>query len=86
MIEQAIAGRGLGVRIGDGSLYDWVVEEILMGGAAPEESVPEEEVEWAMQLLATARAERRLSITHTVEAVFAAAELGPTRRRRRSRR
>jgi len=83
VIEQAIAGRGQGVRIGDGSLYDWVVEEILAGGEAPLEIAPEEDVEWAMQLLAYARAERRRSITQTVDAVFEAAHRRLLQRRRR---
>lgn len=84
MIEQQIAGRGLGVRIGDGSLYDMVVEEILGGGEETLESVADEYVEWAMQLLAEARAQRRRSITATVESAFEAAHQQP--RRRRSRR
>lgn len=70
--------------MGDGSLYDVVVEEILADGEGPLESVADDYVEWAMHLLATARAERRRSITMTVEAAFEAAHRQP-RRRRRSR-
>jgi hypothetical protein len=83
VIEQAIAGRGTGVQIGDGSLYDLVVEEILAGGEAPLESVAEAELEFAMQLLADARAARTRSSTTTVEEAFEAAHRRRLRRRRR---
>ena len=70
-----------GVRIGDGSLYDTVVEKILGGGEVVAAGDGEEDVELALQLLASARSERRRSITQTVEAAFDSIE----RRRRRRR-
>jgi hypothetical protein len=86
VIERHIEGRGTtGVRIGDGSLYDSVVEELLGGVVEVDvENVADEYVEWAMQLLADARAHRRRSITETVEAAFEAAHRQPRRRRRRA--
>jgi hypothetical protein len=75
----------MGVRIGDGSLYDGIVDEILAGGeGAALESVADEYVDWAMELLAKARAHRRSSITQTVEAAFEAAHRQQRSRRRRS--
>jgi hypothetical protein len=82
VIEQGIVGWGTGVRMGEGSLYDVLVEEILAEGEGPLDSVAEDYVEWAMQFLATARAERRRSTTLTVEAAFEAAHRQQRRRRR----
>jgi hypothetical protein len=70
------------VRIGDGSLYDGIVDGILGGVEVDVENVADEYVEWAIQLLASARARRRRSITETVEAAFEAAHLQSRRRRR----
>jgi hypothetical protein len=71
---------GLGVRIGDGSLYDWFVEEIL---AADDPAERVEELETAMRLLQSVRQARRFAAV--AEAAFdeATRELG--RRRRRPR-
>jgi hypothetical protein len=80
VIEQGLGERG--VRMGDGSLYDMVVEEILTGGEASLESVANQYVAWATQLLADARAQRRRSSTETVEAAFEAAHQQQLRRRR----
>ena len=74
MIEQRIVGTG--VRIGDGSLYDWVVEEILAGGDGGGEEV----IASAMLLLAEVRTGRRRAITQTVERALAL-ECPPRRRR-----
>jgi len=72
--------KGTGVRIGDGSLYDWFVEEILAADD-PQERV--EELETAMRLLQTVRQTRRFAAV--AEAAFdeAARELGQKRRRTR---
>jgi len=82
VIEQRSEGRGMtGVRIGDGSLYDGIVEQILGGGEVAVAGDGEEDVEWAMQLLASARAGRRRAITRTVEAAFEEVARRPRRRR-----
>jgi len=75
-------GRGVGVRIGDGSLYDWFVEEIL-AAEDPEERV--EELETAMRLLQSVRQTRRFAAM--AEAAFdeATRELDRVPRRRRKR-
>jgi hypothetical protein len=81
VIEQARQGWGVGVRIGEGSLYDLAVEEILAGG---EEAVAdEEEVEAAMLLLAQVCKGRRRRFTEMVETAIEAAlhERRPRRRR-----
>jgi hypothetical protein len=76
-----IGARGAGVRIGDGSLYDWFVEEILAADD-PEERV--EELETAMRLLQTVRQTRRFAAV--AEAAFDEARRETRRRRRRSNR
>jgi hypothetical protein len=76
--------RGAGVRIGDGSLYDWFVEEILAADD-PEERV--EELETAMRLLQSVRQTRRFAAL--AEAAFDEATRELSRRPRgrpRSRR
>ena len=83
MIERhEFGGRGAGVRIGDGSLYDWFVEEILTA-EDPGERV--EELETAMRLLQSVRQTRRFAAM--AEAAFdeATRELNQVRRRRRSK-
>jgi hypothetical protein len=74
--------RGLGVRIGDGSLYDWFVEEIL---AAEDPEGRVEELETAMRLLQSVRQTRRFAAV--AEAAFdeATRELNQARRPRRKR-
>lgn len=85
MIERERQGSG-GVRIGDGSLYDWFVEEMAEAAApAPDEPEDELEVEAAMELLAGLRHRRRY--TALAEAAFdeVAREMAePPRRRRRT--
>jgi hypothetical protein len=83
VIERMDSGAtGMGVRIGDGSLYDWFVEEILAADD-PKERV--EELETAMRLLQSVRQARRFAAV--AEAAFdeAARELGQPRRRSRRR-
>jgi hypothetical protein len=72
--------KGAGVRIGDGSLYDWFVEEILAADD-PQERV--EELETAMRLLQSVRQARRFAAV--AEAAFdeATRELRERPRRRR---
>ena len=84
MIErQGYGVPGAGVRIGDGSLYEWFVEEIL---AADDPEVRVAELETAMRLLQSVRQTRRFAAV--AEAAFdqAAREVGRVRRRRPSRR
>jgi len=70
-----------GVRIGDGSLYDWFVEEILAADD-PEERV--EELETAMRLLQSVRQARRFAAV--AEAAFEEATRELSKRPRRRRR
>jgi hypothetical protein len=80
VIERMDSGvSGAGVRIGDGSLYDWFVEEILAADD-PEERV--EELETAMKLLHGVRRMRRFAAL--AEAAFdeAARELRQRPKRR----
>jgi hypothetical protein len=84
VIAQERQGReGSGVRIGEGSLYDWVVEEIA-DAAAPEGDISEEEVEAAVALLAGLRRPGRF--TAMAEAAFDDMAREMARRPRKRRR
>ena len=100
MIEQMndvnLGSRVVGVRIGAGSMYDWVVEEILAGGAFDEGHEEGDDMAggaammMAMKTLAEVR--KRRVFTREVEAAFdqVERELGAGRRpgavRRRAKR
>jgi hypothetical protein len=73
---------GAEVEVGDGSLYDWFVEEIL---AADDPEARVEELETAMRLLQSVRRTRRFA--GVAEAAFdeAAREVRRLRQRRRRR-
>jgi hypothetical protein len=89
VIEQRKFGTTAGVRIGDGSLYDWAIEEILSGGGEAGDRMSQEKdggLEMAEQMLAELRKHR--VFTRVVETAFDEAERELRRRsrpRRRSR-
>jgi hypothetical protein len=75
VIEENLVSRVAGVRIGEGSLYDWVVEEILAtGGKAGED--PGEDVDGGMAMAALLLADlrKRRLFTAEVERAFDAVE------------
>jgi hypothetical protein len=71
-----------GVRIGDGSLYDWFVEEIVAAENAQEMV---EELEAAMRLLKVVRQQRRFSGLTVAAFEAVARERAARRPRRRGR-
>jgi hypothetical protein len=85
--RQNFGGSSSGVRIGEGSLYDWVVEEIVTANEA--ELAVDADTEVALQLLGLVRERRRSSFQGLVEAAFdqaiAADRTRRTRRHRRAR-